>query len=101
MTPSTAAAGIMIQIARGGLQQPDELGERRGGHDAVAAQRFGCGGVARVADALVPGLEPAARHVPAHPAETDEAELHGTAPVVVFRPLCHNQKALGGARPLW
>ncbi len=85
MTPSTAAAGIMIQIARGGCSRLDELGERRRGHDAVAAQRFGFGRIVRVADALVPIPEPAARHVRAHPAETDETELHGTAPLVVLR----------------
>jgi hypothetical protein len=54
----------------------------------------------RVTDALVPIPEPAARHVPAHPAEPDETELHGTAPLVVLHPLCHNQKSLG-AQHLW
>ncbi len=54
MTPSTAAAGIMIQIARGGCRRLDELRERRCRHDAVAAQRFGFSGIARVTDALVP-----------------------------------------------
>ena len=78
MTPSTAAAGIMIQIARGGFSSRTTSASEAAGHHPVGTQHFRFSGRAGVADALVPGLEPAARHVAAHPAETDETELHGT-----------------------
>ncbi len=80
MTPSTAAAGIMTQIVRGGGSRLDELAERgRGGESRRRATPLRPP-VAGVSDAFMAGAEPPARHVRAHSAEPDEAELHEAAP---------------------
>ncbi len=94
MTPSTAAAGIMIQIVRGGGSRLDELARatprRRSRRRATPPRRRDRARNRRTRGR--PSSQPA-RHVRAHPAEPDEAELHETAPVEVVESLCHNSRS--------
>src|SRR5262249_52982566 len=71
------------------------VGDLRGHHHPHGARRcelvgqlmhardVGDGGIAVVADDLVPGTAHAYAHVAAHPAETDETELHLNLPWLI------------------
>ena len=70
-------AGSITQTARGACERRDELGKAARGRRALARQRPPRRRIAVMHDAGMPGPHQPPHNVAAHPAKTDDAELHG------------------------